>query len=319
MDLTKHIADALIELRLEDRAGYESDALEIEVADNQDWTWPREGALLRLRALGYDGETLVEPASSSRFAIDQIEHAGPPARLHFSATSADFTSQMREGRDRSHPNMTLGELIERLAAEHGYDFGIYPADLGETHLGFVDQSGQSDLALAHQVAAEYGTLFKVIDGKWVVISYDATEGPDGEPIPVTELTPADVSTWRAHFMTKKKVGSVVATYQDYDLARRIPVTVGEGEPVRTLSRVFLDEATAQANARSTLHRAWRESRRLTINLPGNPSLASRQRLRLSGFRDGVNGDWLITQVSHVVNKRGYRCRVEAEGLGYADR
>jgi hypothetical protein len=49
-------------------------------------------------------------------------------------------------------------------------------------------------------------------------------------------------------------------------------------------------------------------------MPGRPDLVSQQVIRLEGFRERVDDAWLITEVVHTINKRGYSCRVECEGV-----
>src|SRR5690606_18299903 len=162
--------------------------------------------------------------------------------------------------ERTHHNLTLGQLIEKLAGEHGYEAQVLPEALAQVPLKLVDQAGLSDLALAHQVAEQYGGMFKPVDGKWVVLGYELVRSP------VATLRPADVSSWRAHFIARAKYASVVAHYPDYDRARRVPVTAGEGLPQKVLDLTYLDEASARAAAEAELVRARRATRRLTLTL-----------------------------------------------------
>ena len=56
---------------------------------------------------------------------------------------------------------------------------------------------------------------------------------------------------------------------------------------------------------------------VTISLtlkPGDPTVAAEARLTLSGFRTGVDGEWIATQVTHEVGSSGYTTRVEAETM-----
>ncbi|MCS4503907.1 contractile injection system protein, VgrG/Pvc8 family [Arhodomonas aquaeolei] len=304
-NITDSLLEALTELRVEDRSGVHSDALELELADNDKFAWPTEGAELKVE-FGYEDRK----RERSRFVIDQIEHTGPPPAFTVSATSADFTSQARAKRERSwtEAGLTLGDLVSRIASEHGYEAKVQPQGLADVNLQHVDQAGQSDLALVADLAKQYGAVFKPVDGVWWVRSYDAI----GEP--VATIRPGDVATWRAHFVGRSRLASVVAHYQDYDLATRVAVTAGEGEPQKTMDRTFVDEPTALANAKAELGRARREARRLTLQMPGRPDLSSQRVIALAGFRDRVDGNWLVTQVTHTINKRGYRCRVQCEGI-----
>lgn len=278
--------------------------MELELADDGVLGMPEAGKRLEV-AVGYQGEV---PRRRRHFSIDQVEHAGPPARIQLSATAADFTSQARAPRERSHGSLTLGELIEKLAGEHGYEARVIPEELGRVRLRHVDQAGQSDLALAWEVARAHDAVFKPIDGIWMVRSYEAL----GEP--TATIRPADVSTWRAHFLARAGYASVKAHYHDFDTAQRVPVVVGDGEPQLVLDATFVDEEVARWQAQAAKGRARRESRRLSLRMPGRPDLVSQQVIRLEGFRERVDDAWLITEVVHTINKRGYSCRVECEGV-----
>ncbi|MCC5811214.1 MAG: hypothetical protein JJU06_12665 [Ectothiorhodospiraceae bacterium] len=305
-DVTAVIRGHLAELRLNDRSGSHADSLELELADDpRRVSWPEMGAELAVE-FGYEGGSIKR--KHGRFAIDQVEHAGPPSRLVVSATTADFTSQARAPRERSHGSLTLGELIEKLASEHGYEARVVPEELARVRLHHVDQAGQSDLALAWEVARAHDAVFKPVDGLWWVRSYEAL----GEP--TATIRPADVSTWRAHFLARAGYASVKAHYHDFDTAQRVPVVVGEGEPQLVLDTTFVDAEVARWQAQAAMGRARRESRRLSLRMPGRPDLVSQQVIRLEGFRERVDDAWLITEVVHTINKRGYSCRVECEGV-----
>lgn len=257
--------------------------------------------------IGYEGA--VE-RKANRFAVDQIAYSINPPTLTVSATSADFSGSARAPREASYSVIGFADLVEQLAGRHGYSAKVEPASLGQVTLTHVDQAGQSDLALVSELAEEHGAVFKPVDGVWWVRSYDAVSAD-----PVMTLRPEDVSGGRAHFRSRRRYQSVVAHYQDFDQARRVPVTAGSGEPRKILDRTFPDEATARANAEAELGRARRESRELTLDMPGMPEMASQTVIALEGFRDRVDDAWLVTSVSHVFTKRrGYTCRVECEGI-----
>lgn len=312
-DITSFIAKSLIEIRLEDRSGDYSDALELELADTGELAFPPEGALLEAE-IGYEGGVVF---ASFGYAIDQIAHEGPPAVLKVSATSANFTSQARAPRERSFDAKledgtprTFRMLMDEIASEHGYATFYLPEALGDIALPHTDQAGVSDLGLAAETAELYGAMFKPVDGKWVFMHYDAL----AEQAPAAVIRPADVSRWRAHFVARRRYQSVVAFWHDFNQAQRTKAVAGDGLPQQVLNRTFVNAATAQAAADSALARGQRQARRLSLELPGRPDLASQQLIRLEGFRERVDDLWLIRRVSHVLNKRGYRSRIECEGV-----
>jgi len=124
-----------------------------------------------------------------------------------------------------------------------------------------------------------------------------------------------VSAWRAHFIPRMQYASVRAFWHDYNAAERKPVDAGEGEPRLLIDKIFVDEPTARANARAKFGELKRESRFLDIKMPGLPELATQKVLRLEGFRDNVDGDWLIIEVTHTLSKSaGYTSQLKASGI-----
>ena len=303
-NLVSYIGKNLIEFRYNDRSGSHIDSLELDIADTGILTMPRAGVEMDL-VFGYEDE---RPRFEHRFTIDQVEHSGPPPCICLSATTADFTSQAHASRERSHRSITLGELIEKLASEHGYSSKVIPDELARVHLDHVDQAGQSDLALAWEVARSHDAIFKPVNGIWFVRSFEAL----GDP--TATIRPSDVSSWRAHFVAQLKYASVKAHYHNYDTAERVPVVVGEGEPQLLLDATYVDEGVARWQAKAAAGRARRASRKLALKMPGRPDLSSQQVIRLEGFRDNVDDIWLITDVVHTMNKSGYTSSVECEGV-----
>lgn len=309
-NITAAIQSHLAELRLCDRSGEHADSLELELTDDgKTFPMPWEGKRLDV-LIGYQGGA---ERKRNHFIVDQVEHVGPPGRIRLSATTADFTSQARAPRERTHRNrpgdpLTMERLINDLASEHGFEARVVPEELARVNLRYIDQAGQSDLALAWEVARAHDAIFKPVDGIWFVRSYESL----GEP--TATIRPAEVSSWRAHFVARTGYASVKAHYHNFDTAQRVPVVVGEGEPQLVMDATYADEQVATWQATAAMGRARRESRRLSLRMPGRPDLHSLQVIQLEGFRERVDDTWLVTEVVHTINKRGYSCRVECTGV-----
>ncbi|WP_111745631.1 phage late control D family protein [Salinisphaera orenii] len=308
-DITATIAPYVARLGVHDHAGQRSDSFKLELADDGTLPLPSEGALLDVE-LGYKGEP---PLAYERFRVDQIAAEGPPAKITFSATGAAFDSAARAPRERTIEPDTLAHVLATLAADYDVEPVVIPRSLGTLELPLIDQAGVSDLDQAAKLAHTYGGVFKPVNGKWQILSYDRVRAAD--PDTVITLGADRVTEWSTHFIARHRYKSVTAHYHDYGKARRVPVTVGNGTPNKILDKTFETEAIARAHARATYYTAERERRRLRLSLPGRPDVATHTKLALRGFRDRVNADWLITQVDHVFDDRGYRTTIQAEGLG----
>ena len=91
------------------------------------------------------------------------------------------------------------------------------------------------------------------------------------------------------------------------------IKVGSGEPTRRLRHWYQDEDAAKEAAQAELDKRIRGEHKLTLTMPGNPAMGAESPLLATGFRAGIDGEWLITRVAHSLSKgTGYVCDIEAE-------
>jgi len=106
---------------------------------------------------------------------------------------------------------------------------------------------------------------------------------------------------------------VIAHWHDTATGTRTPVRFGEGRPAFTLRHAYRSATEAGNAAKAKLDALGRGLGTLSFTLKqGNPLLAAETPLTLSGFRRGVDGDWVATRVSHNLGDGGYETRVDAE-------
>ncbi len=301
--------DYVQEARLEDLSGEQSDALELELLLPPGAEWPEFGEEFECK-IGYagDDDEPLKYVQRGRYTVDQMALEGPPNLLRVSATSANFSSAVRAPKERSFNQRTLFSIVEEIAGEHDFDVHFEPASLGEVLVDHVDQTGESDLQFVHDLAETYGAMFKPVDGKWVMVSYERpTEA-------VAVIRPEDVSRFRTHHISRRVYRSVKAFYQDLEKANRVAVVVGDGEPQLVLPTPTVRQETAEAKARAALIKSRRESRQASITMPGRPDLGSQEVVELRGFGGLADDLWRIKSNVHKQNKRGYTSRLELEGV-----
>lgn len=315
-DITATIQDRLVSLRFTDAAGLESDVLEIVLADHdplQPIQMPPTGAELEL-FLGYDG--LVQ--RMGLFVCDEVELAGWPGEMTIRARAAPFDtskggkSNLQTQKTRSWPKGTkLGDMAKKIAKEHGMEAAVAKS-LASIALPHIDQADESDLHFLGRVAKKYDAIVKPAGGKLVLAKKGETKSVSGEQLPAVALVPTDVSRFRVVMSKRETAGMVVAYWHAVKQAKRNEVKVGQGEPVSRLKMYYPTKEMALAAARSELQRRERGKVTVSLTLPGRTDLVAEAPLTLAGFRDGVNGEWVITRVEHSLDSQGYSCTVEAE-------
>lgn len=315
-DITQAIAERLISLRCTDETGIQSDVLEIVLADNdprKPIDVPASGAELEL-FIGYDGKL----QRVGMFVFDELEMAGWPGEMVIRARAAIYDaskggkSQLQTQKTRSWPKETkLGDMVSKMAKEHGLQPAI-SGSLAAIALPAIAQTDESDLHFLTRVAKRYDAMVKPAGGKLVVAKRGETKTLGGAPLPKITLKPQEVSRWRVVQSKRETAGQVVAYWHAVKQARRHSVQVGSGEPVTRLKMYYPTQEMALAAARAELDRRARANRTLSLTLPGRETLLAESPLTLIGFRDGVDGEWIITRVEHAFDSGGYVCNVEAE-------
>ncbi|MFB9149512.1 phage late control D family protein [Roseovarius ramblicola] len=315
-NITSLIASRLSALTLTDVAGVESDAVSITLTDHlplQRLEIPPPGAEIEV-ALGYR----FRLRDMGLYIADSVEVSGPPDMMRISATASVHgqttggKTALTEHKTRSWAKgTTLGDLAAKVAGEHGLSPAV-SASLAAVALPHIDQIDESDIALLTRLARERDAILKPGGGRIVLARRGESLTTGGAAMPVIELRPRDVTSWRMSRSLRAPAGRVVAVWRDRDAARDVEVVAGEGDPARRLSRRYPDADTARAAADAEFRRSQRAGSQLSVRLPGDPDIVAEARLRLTGFRDGVDGEWLITRAVHDLGNGGYRCSVTAE-------
>jgi phage protein D len=315
-DITATVQARLKALRFTDATGLESDVLDVALDDSDPANqiqMPPTGAELEL-FLGYDGQA----QRMGLFVVDEVDLMGWPGDMRIRAHAAPFDKSkggkntLQSQKTRSWPKDTkLGAMVQKIAKEHGME-GAVSQSLASITLPHLDQSDESDMHFLVRIARKYDAVVKPAGGKLVVAKRGETKSVSGQQLPAVSLTPADVATFRVTLSKRETSGSVVAAWHETKKAKRHTVTVGSGEPVTRLRQQYANEAMAKAAATAELDKRARQQRKLNVTLAGRADLAAEAPLTMAGFRDGVDGEWIITSVDHSLDNGGYICTIQAE-------
>ena len=115
-DSTSIFEPYLSRLQVYDNTAGKSDAIKLELVDDGSIQFPEPGFIVDCE-IGFDGGFARRFDS---FVVDQVYADGPPDRLQFSATGADFSKGARSPKERTHSGkpedpLTLRKLLTRLA------------------------------------------------------------------------------------------------------------------------------------------------------------------------------------------------------------
>lgn len=315
-DISGLVSQRLVGMTLTDAVGMESDLLEIRLQDADPLNpiqLPPTGAEITL-AIGYDG--IFQPMGL--FVCDEVELAGWPGEMTIRARAAVYNkskggkSDLQTQRTRSWPAGTkLVDMMKKVAGEHGLEAKVAQS-LQSITLPHIDQADESNINLLIRVAKKYDAIVKPANGKLVVAKRGESKSVSGESLPPVQVTASDCTAYRMSISKRETAGMVVAYWHAVRSAKRKEVKVGKGEPVRRMRNYYPTEEMALAAARAELARRERGQTTLALATIGSPTIAAEAQLTVAGIRPDVDGQWLITRVTHKIDNAGYACDIEAE-------
>lgn len=319
--VTAGILDRFMSLHLTDEAGVQSDTLEVVLADHDPLAplaIPKAGAELELW-LGYDGAV----QRMGLFVADEVELSGWPGTMTIRARAAAYAETPKGKKDlqtqktRSWPKGTkLKAMADKIAKEHGMQATVAKS-LANIVLPHFAQTDESDISFLVRVAKRYDAFAKPAGGKLVLAKRGDSKTASGDTLPSITVNATDCTSWRMNQAKREGTGSVVASWHNKHNARKIPITIGTGEPVKVLRHWYQTEDEAKSAAQSEYDKSQRARKSFSFTLPGNPTLIAESTIVAVGFRAGVDGTWLIKRAEHMVTSGGYVTTVECEQLNGA--
>jgi phage protein D len=322
-DITDKIAERFSSLTLTDETGTTSDTVEITLTDHipeKRIKVPPQGAELEV-SIGY-GDKLVRKGV---FVCDEIELSGPPGKMVIRARASTHEKtptgkkDMQSHKTRSWPKgTTIGAMVKRIAGEHGLKPAVSKT-LASVALPHTDQAHESDMNLLIRIAKRYDAIAKPAGGSLIFTKRGEATSVSGEPLARNRFAPGDGGEYTVTRASREGAGTAVAYYRDKRAAKQRYVSVGDGDPVFRLRKAYADRVSAESAAKSELQAKARATEKLVYTFPGRPEVAAEGLAIMSGFREGVDGEWLIERAEHSIDSSGYTCRIECVKPNSAER
>lgn len=316
-DITAVIAQRFVSLRITDESGFDSDLLELVLSDHRldiPIAIPPTGAELKAY-LGYGNALTL----MGLYVVDEVELSGWPGQICIRGRAAPYDAESKGGKTSLQSQksrswaagLSLGDVVKKIANEHGMEAVVSPS-LTAIKLPHFDQTEESDMSFLVRVAKRYDAIAKPAGGKLVMAKRGESKSASGLDLEPVTLVATQSTDYRVTIAKKDAPGTVIAYWHSKRNARRIQITLGQGEPVRRLRHWYPTEEAARAGAQAELDKRARGEHKVAIRTPGNTAFQAEGGLTLSGFREGVAGDWLITRVEHSLDTGGYVSFLEAE-------
>jgi len=308
--LSDSVKNHLMSITVTDEQGVKSDKVRIRFDD--------ENYLLKAPSLGKEFEVYLGykhggPALARLgiYQIDEIKFIQSPAAEIEVSGSALFTynNSMKAPTTKSWDNTTLGDMADAIAPKHGYTSDV-DEDLQAITIDHIDQTEESDIHLLTRIADEYDSFVKFQDKKLIIRSRNKTIGS----LEIEKGGPFVIKC-NVTKNSRARYKSVRAYWQDGDKAKRTSETAGEEEPEFKIKKTFHSKLNALDAAKAKLQQLKRGTKSLdNLTGPGDPNIRAGMKLTLSGFRAEVNGDWIVTSVTHTLDSSGYTVSLKGDWL-----
>lgn len=298
----------LVSLGLSEKRGEEADQLDL-VIDDTDGTvaLPPTGAKIHVW-LGWKqgNEVTAGLVDKGWFIVDEVAHGGPPDLVTIRARSADFTSDLTTRREKGWHGTTLGAIVTEVAHRHQLTPRCAPS-LAGIAITSKAQNRESDVAFLRRLGRERGAVAKIARGVLILSPISAGVTASGKQIATVTIARRDGDAHQFSRQKREEVAGVKATWHDRKSGKRQHSVAGKAEGAKPLSRVYGNEADAQAAANAANGRAGREPVSLSLTLAlGRPDIHPESKAAVTGYKAAIDGtSWLVTEVTHTFGDRGY--------------
>lgn len=314
-DLTSAMAPRLISLAISEKRGDEADQLDIVLDDSDGGlAIPSAGAVLEV-SLGWktarDAPEGIVP--KGRYKVDDVSHGGPPDIITIRARAADFTSEIRTRREQTWRDVSLGDVVNDIAARNGLT-PIVAGDLASKPVKALTQSRQSDIAFLKKLGGDHDAVATIKDGRLLFMKKGAGKTASGKTLPTIELPRVQTNNHNWSRQAREAQGGVTATWHDRAAAKRKSVTVGEAKGAKKLRKIYTSETEARRAATSERDKLARAPASMDINLGiGRADIIPEMRVKLIGFKPEIEATtWLVESVTHRLDGGGFNTSLRME-------
>lgn len=350
VDITDTVKKDLISMEITDNEEAKADDLQIKMADRDgDWLqkWLDETIQKGARTKGLsfavwigstDHTGRVVQQKTGTFALDSLNHDGPPAVVKIKCASLDCQGGIRtDENDKCWENVHLRDIAGDIAAKGKLTL-LYCSEKNPLY-SRKEQDKETDISFLIRCCDGVGLSVKISDGQLIIFDRKTFESGDS----VATVTYGDGSYTKWSFGTGN--GSVTydictvsytdpATGKSVEGVYKSPAWQEEEDRVAEANKDRKEEdketpkhtelkirnkkvssnAEAKELAETELGLANLFERTVTLTLPGNPSLMAGLPVKLKkcGY---FTGKYMITTCTHSISQSGYTTKIKLRYIG----
>ena len=299
------VKDKLISLNITDELGLLSDRAEILLDDSDDkLTIPPRGVEIAI-SLGYEGEGLYPMGT---YIADEIEISGMPRQMRITARASDskirdLFSSITATKSRSWHKKLLGEIVDKIAGEHGFAESMIDKNLQGIYMPHLDQTDESDISFLQRLARDLSGFIKPSGGKLLFMKHGLSS------LPTIHLEGKHISNFNMTVEERAKYSKVTAKWHNFKTGKEEKVSAGQGDPSYSIRHIYASESIAKSAVEAKYREIQNGRTKLELVMIGNPKLCSEGSIVVNNLSHKVNGKWHVVSVNHQFENTGYITRL----------
>ncbi len=311
-DLDAYMVNKVISIRAVDESKKKGDTLEIIFDDREeDLQIPDHGDKVEI-FLGYEGSL----TKIGRYIVDEAKVKGPPFKMTVSGKGFDTGSKITTRKTRVFKTESAAKILEQIAAENGLEAKISEFFKNAKVSNGFSQCKESDLHYGSRLTGSMGGTFKINDGKLIATKEGDGKDYSGNKLDTIEINRKDIIDIEYGKSKRQSYKSAVCRVRNLGTGETKKVEVGIGSPVLNIPEVFPNEEVAVKTARARLNEGGFSSQTISIRVRGDARLSAERPIKLTGFRRGMDGEWIVGKAEHSYSPGdGYRTGIELKKAG----
>jgi len=300
-DVTTSLKKYILGIEYTDAKDNEADGFKIRF-HGENFAPPEYKDILKVW-LGFEGNLWY--IGSFSVLKSRLEHRTKV--ISITGTPVNFSTQIKEKRTQSYENVSLDQVLQKIAKRNDLSVKNSFYDLMFLHLS---QDDQSDLDFMRKVASDIGATFAI---KNDTILFRPKKGGDKESELPTFTIDADLTdNLYLEMLDKTLYNSGVASWQSTKENKVLSVSVGSGSPALNVRGSFQSEAEAMVKLKAELNKKNKGTVRGGFDYEGMNIVAG-GKLTIKNLPNAKWGNGFdVQQVKHTWGDNGYTINVEFE-------
>ncbi|MNP04371.1 phage late control protein GPD [compost metagenome] len=218
-------------------------------------------------------------------------------------------------RSGSWENVPLSQIVTEVAKRNGWE----PVCPVTTKVERIDQRNESDFNFITRLARQYDSTAKVAEGKLLVMPRQAGRSTSGKSLLVVTINKTDVARYQFRLGDRSTQKAVKTQHQDQKTGALKVVELANDDspdglpPVHTDRHIYPNKTAAEQAAKARLAAFNRSTAAVRLEMVGRTDLFAERTINAQGFKNGLDGEYLVDSVEQVFTASGWTTTVECNG------